>query len=246
MEELQMDRKKNSEPKRKIAIVITVIVLGVVGVSLVGVLSVGSAIYYALNGEVKDSSTNGGKKDAGKTASGVLKDEKDEKDKSDDEQGTVGYTEYQEIEDAKYFTSASASSTLPNQSGHNYDATNVLSDNGACWCEGAEGFGEGEWIKLELPSEQRLYGLEIKNGYAGTERQYTRNAKMRRIRLEFSNGQSMETTLDVYLVEQRGNTQTISFGQPIETSYVKITILSVVESECMDTCLTYVKPYQGR
>ncbi len=241
----QNGQKPETKSKNKIAIIVVVVIVSIIGASVIGVLTVGTVVYFTLNNEKEDLNKDLGSTVVGKDESDPNEDLK-EKEPSDDDDVTIGFSEYKEIEDAQYFSSASASSKLANQYGHNYDAANVLYDNEACWCEGAEGFGEGEWIKLELPSVQRLYGLEIKNGYAGTERQYSRNAKMQRVLLEFSDGQSMQKTLEVYPVEQRGNLQVIRFSQPIETRYVKITILSVVESECTDTCLTFVKPYRER
>ena len=148
-----------------------------------------------------------------------------------------------QIKNATYFSGASASSSLPNEGGYNYKASNVLSWNSSCWCEGAKGYGEGEWIKLDLPEIQRLSGLTIINGYAGTERQYSYNGKLSDIVIEFSNGQSVKAKLNVFSTAERQTIQTISFSTPVETSYVKITIKSVKKGDCADTCLTYVAPF---
>ena len=158
------------------------------------------------------------------------------------EPATVG-SQVDSVVDAAYFTGATASSTLPNQAGHNYSAANVLHPDGACWCEGSDGYGEGEWIRLDLPAVQKLSGLTLINGYAGTERQYSYNSKPSSILIEFSDGQSTTAQLKVYPVSQRDTMQTITFSSPVETSYVKITIQSVEKGDCADTCLTYVAPF---
>lgn len=148
------------------------------------------------------------------------------------------------LEKATHFTTASASSTLPNEGKYNYSPTNVLTKDASCWVEGASGYGEGEWIKLELPKKQRLSGLKIINGYAaGTLKQYTHNSKITEVLIEFSNGESITTTLEVLDDANKNTVQTIEFDKAVETSYVKLTIKGAKAGECQDTCLTYVAPF---
>ena len=144
---------------------------------------------------------------------------------------------------ATRFVSASASSVLPDQQGHNYSASNLLKNDGTCWCENASGYGEGEWIKLSLPGKQRVSGLRIINGYAGTEKQYDYNCKIAGLTISFSDGSSTTVSLNVFNTADRKTVQTISFDTPVDTDYVQLTIKSVVKGNCPDTCLTYVEPY---
>lgn len=152
-------------------------------------------------------------------------------------------TRKREIKSATYFKSASASSVLPNQAGHNYSASNVLSNNGACWCEGASGYGEGEWIRLELPELQKVSGLRIINGYAGSEKQYDYNSKISSATIDFSDGRSVVVSLNVFDSSDRKTVQTVRFNEPIETEFVRITINGVEPGDCEDTCLTFVEPF---
>ena len=145
--------------------------------------------------------------------------------------------------DATAFESAEASSVLPDEAGHNYNPSNVLKNDGSCWCEGVDSYGEGEYIRLNFSGERKLYGLDIINGYAGTEKQYTYNSKLEKITIEFSGGEKISTTLDVYKASERNKIQSLIFDQPVVTSYVKITIDSVSKGECGDTCLSYVAPH---
>lgn len=148
------------------------------------------------------------------------------------------------LEKATHFTTASASSTLPDEGKYNYNPTNVLTKDASCWVEGASGYGEGEWIKFELPEKQLLSGLKIINGYAaGTLKQYTHNSKITEVLIEFSNGDSITTTLEVFDDANKNTVQKIKFDKPVETSYVKITIKGAKAGECQDTCLTYVAPF---
>lgn len=148
-----------------------------------------------------------------------------------------------EVQNATYFKSASASSVLADQAGHNYKASNVLKNDGTCWCEDASDYGEGEWIKLELPAVQKVSGLRIVNGYAGTEKQYDDNSKISKMTIEFSDGRSTQVSLNVFDTSDRKSIQTIRFNSPVETEYVKLTIDSATKADCKDTCLTFVEPF---
>ena len=85
--------------------------------------------------------------------------------------------------------------------------------------------------------------MRIVNGYAGTEKQYDYNSKISEIRLDFSDGSSTNVNLKVFGTSERKSIQNISLSQPIETEYVKITIVSVTKGACEDNCLTLNEPY---
>ena len=155
---------------------------------------------------------------------------------------------------ASYFSSAIASSQLVDQTDsetkltYNYDPSNVLSNDSTCWCEGGSGTGIGEWIQLDLPGKRRLRGLEIVNGYAGTEKQYVNNTMPTKIRIDFSNGESVEKSLYSLSYSDCQQSQIISFSNDfdngyVDTEYVIITILDTTTSIYEDTCITYIRPY---
>lgn len=163
--------------------------------------------------------------------------------KAPDNQTSVDYEPDVKVNDASYFSGASASSVLPDQQGINYSPYNVLNSDPTCWVEGASGHGVGEWIKLDLPSAQRISDLRIINGYAGTRDQYNNNAKIKKIKIEFSDGQSTTADLRVFPTSDRYTVQTVTFSQPVVTEFVKLTILDYEKGELFeDTCLTYVAP----
>ena len=163
--------------------------------------------------------------------------------KEPQKQASVNYESNNKVSDATYFSSASASSVLPDQQGHNYSPQNVLNDNSACWVENASGCGIGEWIKLDLPEAQRLSGLRIINGYVGTEKQYAYNSKIKKLKIEFSDGQSTTVDLKVFPPSERNSVQVITLSQPVVTEYVKLTIMDAEAGDCPDTCLSYVAPF---
>lgn len=136
-------------------------------------------------------------------------------------------------------TSARASGTLDDQDGHNYSASNALSKDDTCWCP-KEGSGVGSWIELDFSAPKQVNGIDIINGYAGSEDQYKNNSKVTKIKLEFSNGSTVTKTLSVKSVNNRKEVQHISFNT-VETSSVRITILAIDKgAEWDDTCLTYL------
>ena len=136
-------------------------------------------------------------------------------------------------------TTVSASNILKDQAGHNYKPSNVLSNDGTCWCP-QSGSGVGEWIELDFGETKKINGLDIVNGYAGSEEQYKSNSKVTKIKIEFSNGKSVTKALSVKSVSNRKDSQHISFGN-VTTSSVRITILSIEKGkECDDTCITYI------
>lgn len=149
----------------------------------------------------------------------------------------------EKLKNATSFKSAKATSTLGDMGKHNYKASNVLNKDGACWCEGASGYGVGESITLELPERQLVSGIYLLNGYAGTEKQYDDNAKINDVEISFSDGQSFTATLQTLPTNKRKSLQKITFSQPVATSSVTLTIKSVTKAACEDTCLTYVEPF---
>ena len=161
--------------------------------------------------------------------------------------GANGDTPEENVDAATAFTGATASSTLSPQEGHAYDPSNVLNDDDKCWSEDAEGYGVGEWIKLDLPARQKIYDLRIVNGYAGTEKQYNGNGKVKKIKIEFSDGQSTEVDIPVFSAAERKNITRIKLEQPVVTDFVKITILDAASGSyesngVYDNCITYIAP----
>lgn len=146
------------------------------------------------------------------------------------------------VKNATYFSGASASSVLAGD-GQSYNPENVLSKDSTCWSEGATGDGINEWIKLDLPGKQRVSGLQLINGYAGTEKQYSSNGKIKDVEIELSDGQKIIASLVVLPTADRKSVQQLTFNQPVVTDYVKIIIKDVDSAQSGDTCLTYVAPF---
>ena len=107
------------------------------------------------------------------------------------------------------------------------------------WQEGVDGYGEGEYVSIAFDDNYELNGMTIYNGYQKSEKLYFENGRPQRILMEFSDGTSTTCTLDDIF-----GSQTITFSQPVNTSYVTITILSVYKGEKYeDTSISEVAFY---
>ncbi len=108
------------------------------------------------------------------------------------------------------------------------------------WVEGASGDGVGEWVRIDLDSEKAYYGLNIFAGYGESEDLWGKNGRVKKVRVDFSNGGSEEFDLaDVY------EYQDLVFDAPVSgLQYADIEILEVYEgSEYDDTALAEIQFY---
>ncbi|KAF6579194.1 discoidin domain-containing protein [Paenibacillus sp. EKM212P] len=128
-----------------------------------------------------------------------------------------------------------ASSTLPDQAGNSYAARNIMDgDASTAWCEGVKGNGIGEWIEIDFGSMQELKGFELINGLAKSSNAFQVNNRVKRMKLEFSNGQTIMVDND-FLSNAFPNSA-------IHTSFVKITIVAVEQgSKYHDTCMSEIR-----
>ena len=138
------------------------------------------------------------------------------------------------------FVDATASSELEPSEGFTFTAGNVLNDSTrSAWDEGVAGDGVGQWIQVTANGPQLVQGVRIINGAPVSEHNYWNNNRVRRIRVELSDGYAMEYELsDTY------DWQSVSFDAAHATSYIKFTILSVYHGERYDdTCITAIKAF---
>jgi hypothetical protein len=127
-----------------------------------------------------------------------------------------------------------ASSTLPSKGTQTYDVKNLLNgDTSTAWCEGVKGNGEGETILLDLGSLQKVNGIEVTNGYVKSEKSYRENNRVEKLKLEFSDGSTLE--MNDFNTRKK-------FKEPINTSFIKLTILSVERgTKYQDTCMSEIR-----
>jgi hypothetical protein len=128
-----------------------------------------------------------------------------------------------------------ASSVLPAQSGNSYGVQNLFSDdNTTAWVEGKPGQGIGEWVLIELDGPRLVQGLTIRTGYQKNSETFARNSRVSRIRLLFSQGETLK-----YDLQDRQGPQAIAFDRPIKAEWVQLAIEDVFPgSRFSDTAIS--------
>lgn len=132
--------------------------------------------------------------------------------------------------------SVTASSALPSDSVDSYFPQFVLDENrNTAWVEGADGDGIGEWIMLQSNTPQSVGAIFITNGFTKSQDIYYKNNRVKKVKIEFSDGSSF--TQELY--DDYATDTPISFKTPVSTRSVKITILEVYKgSKYQDTCIS--------
>ena len=124
-----------------------------------------------------------------------------------------------------------------------YDPENAIDgDYRTAWVEGTDGAGIGSWIELDFDGVHKINGIEISNGYKKEEGLYHRNLRIKKVRIYDSDGNSKVYTLH----DQFVGTDRIDFDEPLETSSLRLEIVSVYkdkQTKHMDTCLTDLSIY---
>lgn len=141
-----------------------------------------------------------------------------------------------------YINTISASSELTDNTS-TYSVEAVLDGNkDTCWAEGVDGNGESEYIEIHFREPIYLTDIGLLNGYMKNEDVFNNNGKISRIELSYSDGNSHESLLDEYEYQDvvgQAFSDWISYGNPIYTDYLKITILKASHGEKYeDTCLS--------
>jgi hypothetical protein len=166
---------------------------------LVAVVALFALVYSALTSEPSGEVATGDQTTTTEAAGGT-----DETDTTGGEQAGGGEeqptstttTQISENPDPVNPTDMEVSSQLESEQGISYAPHNVIDDDLATsWQEGAEGSGEGEWLRFRFDSPVTLVRMEIANGYQKDERRYFGNARPRTIRIEYSDGSSQMAQL---------------------------------------------------
>jgi hypothetical protein len=116
-----------------------------------------------------------------------------------------------------------ASSVLPPQLGNSYGVHNLFgSDDGAAWVEGVPGPGIGQWVVVEFDGLRLVRSITIRNGYQKNSDIFSKNARVRRLQLIFSQGDRKVVSL-----EDRRGVQTITLDRPVKAYWVQFVIEEV-------------------
>ena len=139
------------------------------------------------------------------------------------------------------FSDVYASSVRESQYGNDYGALNVIDgDIATAWVEGISGYGEGELLEFVSGEMQHVSGVMIVNGYDKDEDLYVKNSRVKEIEAIFDDGSSERLILE----DEYGIYQDLEFEHPVDTTSVKLKILSVYSgTEYDDTCISEVEFY---
>lgn len=108
------------------------------------------------------------------------------------------------------------------------------------WVEGAQDDGVGEWVEISGTTQQSLSGIRIINGYAKSSDTYGKNNRVKKIRIELSDGIIFEKELKDGIMDF----QTINLDRQVKTDFIKITILEVYRGTIYkDTCISEIDPF---
>jgi hypothetical protein len=128
----------------------------------------------------------------------------------------------------------SASSFLADDPADCSPARAIDGDIGTAWVEGAEGDGVGESLTLELGVPTEVRNVAVLPGYCASPEVWRANGRPSRVRLEFSDGTTIEKALeDAPLV------QVIYLDEARTVSWLRLTLLDVHPGEkCQDTAIS--------
>lgn len=123
------------------------------------------------------------------------------------------------------------------EKGEDYDPKALLDgDINTAWIEGVDGTGAGEWVKFETKdgSQFNLTALEFNLGFQRTERLLKNNGWPTRVLLEFEGGYT-----EIAEFDSVDAPAIITLREPVNTSFIKITILEAVKgAKYADTAIT--------
>lgn len=151
---------------------------------------------------------------------------------------------------------AISSSYLQSSGGITYLAKNLMDNNlKTAWCEGVNGVGNGQWVKLFWKQKKAISAIEIFEGYQKSMNLYGKNGRPLKLKFEFSNGKTIIVDMENERVYQNSKWSKVPYfwanyssvvllDKKIKTSYVKITVLKAkAGTKYADTCISEVKFY---
>ncbi len=154
----------------------------------------------------------------------------------DKEGGAVDISYKPDVEDV---SNIYASSVLDEYKGIVYYPNNIIDGNmKTAWVENVSGYGEGEYIEIFFMGSVDISQLQLINGYSKSQELYYKNNRAKKIRITFSNGEYIESTLEDGILDF----QNIYFDRTFNTYSIKITILEAYPgSHYDDTCISEVR-----
>jgi hypothetical protein len=113
-----------------------------------------------------------------------------------------------------------ASSVLAPQFGNSYGGDNLFSNKpGEAWVEGKPGPGIGEWITIDFDELRLVKAVIVRNGYQKNRDIFSKNSRVRLLRLVFSQGETQTLTLGDNM-----DLQKIALDPPVSAYWVQFII----------------------
>lgn len=183
------------------------------------------SIIKIVNGDVVPSEPS---KDGKDTKDDKDKNKKDDKDKKEEKVVTWDYS--------------SASSAL-SEGGYVHSSKLALDPNTSTnWTPESETGGVGEWIKIEAGQERDITKVELYGGNYKNEYWYNANNRIKKIKLEFSDGSSQ----DFMVEESFPKPAELKLKSPVKTRSIKFTILDVYKgNKYNDAPISVIKAYSS-
>ena len=97
------------------------------------------------------------------------------------------------------------------------------------WLEGVKGNGIGEWIMYSAETDQTVSSITLYNGYLKNDKVYINNGRIKKLSLEFSDGEIITKDIPKSSFSEAKKGYTITFETPKITSSVKLTILDAYQ-----------------
>ncbi|MCB1414300.1 MAG: caspase family protein [Xanthobacteraceae bacterium] len=112
------------------------------------------------------------------------------------------------------------SSVLSSQFGNSYGPEHLFeAGHDTAWVEGRAGEGVGEWVTVEFDGLRRIDAIRLRNGYQKNRDIFRKNGRVRRLRVEFSQGETRTFTL-----ADRLGAETLHLGRPVDAYWVKFVV----------------------
>lgn len=97
------------------------------------------------------------------------------------------------------------------------------------WLEGVKGNGIGEWIMYSSETDQIVSSITLYNGYLKNDKVYINNGKIKKLSIEFSDGEIITKDLPKEKYINAKNGYVINLEIPKTTTSVKLTILDAYQ-----------------
>ena len=156
-----------------------------------------------------------------------------------EENSTLEEVAPQPVEDLPpTFSWISASSTLKD-----YPVKNTVDgDLKTTWLEGVKGNGINEWVMYSSENNQKVSSITLYNGYLKNDKVYLNNGRIKKLSIEFSDGETITRDFEKASFSEAKNGIVITLDEPKVTTSVKLTILDAYQgSYYTDTGFSEIK-----